>query len=496
MVNFTAIYMKQLFSKHFGIVVVLAGFLLVLLMGEGCKKQSTLNSGGEVRFSTDTLTFDTVFTAAGSFTLSLRIINPQNEKIILSSVRLEQGNNSYFKLNVDGFAGNEVHDLEIAANDSAYVFATVKIDPNAENTPFFIEDKLIATLNGNTFSIPFQAYGQNANYVTDSVLEGNVVWNDPKPYVIIHSALVNTAAKLTIAAGTQVYMHADSRLLVDGTLVVNGTKKDSVVFQGDRLDRAYFGYEGYPGEWGGLYFTSHAKNNELHYTVIKNAGNSAFGLLPAAIQVNRDSSNSTLQQLYMDRVTIENSLGYGLLAFGAHIRVENSLIHTTGAQALALVEGGTYELDNCSIINYGSDKVSHVEYSAAILLNYFKNGNILTSWPLNATLRNCVVYGSLANEFVADSINTAACAINLQNCVIRAEEDHLPIWLSRDATVKLNADPLFTDINKWNFHQKTGSPLIDNGINLSGAIPPIRVSRDLDDKQRTGPWDIGAYEAD
>lgn len=494
MVNFTAIYMKHIFRKHFGLAVLIAGLFFMAMMNEGCKKKSTLNSGGEVRFSTDTLAFDTVFTAAGSFTMSLRIFNPQDEKIVLSSVRLEQGNNSFFKLNVDGFAGNDIKNIEIAANDSAYVFATVKIDPTAANSPFFIEDKLIATLNGNDFSIPVQAYGQNANYIVDSVLKTQI-WSDTIPYVIIHSALVDRGQTLTIPKGCKVFMHADSRLLVDGTLITHGTKDDSVVFQGDRLDRAYFGYEGYPGEWGGIYFTSFAKDNELNYTIIKNGGNTAFGTLPAAIQVNRDSSGSVTRQLYMNGVTIENSLGYGLLSFGGNIRMENSLIHTTGAQALALVEGGHYELDNCTIVNYGSDKVSHVEYPAAILLNYFKNGNTLTSWPMNDTLRNCVIYGSLQNEFVADSIDAAPCAITLKACVLKAEEGKIPTWVARDASVKFSIDPLFTDAAKWNFRPKTGSPLIDNGINLLSVTPRIINGNDLDNKTRTGTWDIGAYEA-
>lgn len=459
-------------------------FLIALCEG-GCKKQTLLSSGGEVKFSTDTLEFDTVFTAQGSFTLSLTILNPQNQKILLSSVRLANGTNSFFKLNVDGFAGNDIKNIEIAANDSAYVFATVNIDPTAANSPFFIEDKLIATLNGNEYSIPVQAYGQNANYIEFQDLTTQT-WNDPKPYVIIRGASVLPNETLTIAAGTRVFMHADARLFIEGTLRVNGTKEDSVVFQGDRLDRAYFGYEGYPGEWGGLYFTSTSKNSELHHTIIKNGGNSAFGAQPASIQVNRDSAGSPLQ-LLLDRVIIENSIGYGLLAFGAHIRMQNCLIHTAGAQAVALVEGGDYELDNCTIASYGTDKVNHTEYPAAILLNYFKNGNVLTAGAMSASLRNCVIYGSLTNEFVADSVDAAPCSITLQSCLLKAEESKIPAWVGRSST-RFNLDPAFTDVPKWNFRPKEGSPLIDGGLTLpTGTL-------DLDDKPRSGTWDIGAYE--
>jgi len=50
---------------------------------------------------------------------------------------------------------------------------------------------------------------------------------------------IDTTATLNISAGTRVYFHADAPMLVDGKLLVNGTKADPVIFRGDRLDPDY-----------------------------------------------------------------------------------------------------------------------------------------------------------------------------------------------------------------------------------------------------------------
>ncbi len=245
------------------IIVLAVGAVFITLMSVSCKKEKKILAvGGSLEFSDDTLKFDTIFTAAGSFTSGLLIFNPQNQEIVISSVRMLNGN-SYFHLNVDGFMGNNISNLRIAPHDSIYVFATVNIDPNNDRTPFIVTDSLVATLNGKEYFVPFTAYGQNARYIKDSVLVGNIVWDTLRPYVIINSAGVQRGSTLTLNAGCRIYMHQNSGLVVFGKLISNGTAKDSVIFQGDRLDRRYFGYEGYPGEWGGIYFNSYSSGSRL-----------------------------------------------------------------------------------------------------------------------------------------------------------------------------------------------------------------------------------------
>lgn len=473
--------------------------LFLILLAGSCKKEQLLTSGGELRFSTDTLTFDTVFTQFASFTMGVKIFNPQGQKINISSVRLEKGNASFFTLNVNGIPGNNVKDLELAANDSLYVFATVRIDPNDETNPFIIEDRIIATLNNQDFSIPVIAYGQNAHYIIDSVIAQSDTWENDLPYVIMKNALVAEGVTLTINKGCRIYMHADSRLFVEGTLITNGTKEDSVIFQGDRLDRAYFGYEGYPGEWGGIYFTSNSSGNELNWTILKNCGNSTrLGtavFFPAAIQVNSDSSNGTIPQLVLNNTIIQNSIGYGILSFGASVSATNLLIHDCGAQALALFQGGRYRFDNCDFINYQPRKLSHIDNPTVAVLNYFDvTDTEFWEGSLDAVFRNCVIYGSIEDELLCRKKGSAAYNARFDHCYIKSSplptsSFTLPDYLQLEDCI-FNDDPQLENPDKWDFRPKSGSPLIDKGI----AIPGLDI--DLNGRLRTGPPDLGCYEAD
>jgi len=456
-----------------------------------CKKDKILTSGGQLRFSVDTLTFDTVFTAAGSFTASVKIYNPQDQEVSISSVRMANGAASYFHLNVDGVKGGIVNNVTIRAHDSIYVFALVNIDPTNDSTPFVIDDKLVATLNGKDFSLPFMAYGQNAYYIVDSVMNSQI-WKTDKPYVVVHSAEVAQGQTLTIPAGCRVYMHQDSRLVVLGTLKATGTKTDSIIFQGDRLDRFYFGYQGYPGEWGGIYYGPYSTGNILSHVWIENAGNSALGAFPAAVEVYEDSLHSGTQ-LKMDHVIIRNSLGYGIISFGGTIHAENCLVNTCGSEALALVQGGNDSFYNCSFVCYGTDKISHTQYPTAVILNYFYTDDThYLVGNTNAWIQNCVFWGGLDTEMVCDKKPSAAYNVVFDHCIVKAGTTSINAAGVTTSACIFNQDPVFKNITTWDFHASTASsPMVNNGASL------LFIVDDLGGQSRPlgGKYDIGCYES-
>lgn len=471
--------------------IVLLFIALITVFNTSCKKEKLLNAGGELRFSVDTLNFDTVFTTMGSYTAQVKIYNPQDQKVNISNIRLQTGSGSYFKLNVNGIPGNNVSNVELAAKDSMYVFATVNIDPNDSTTPFVVHDKLTATMNGKDFSIPFMAYGQNAYYIRDSVMKTQT-WKTDKPYVIINNALIDEGQTLTIPAGCRVYVHADSRLLIWGILNAVGTKKDSIIFQGDRLDRKYFGNVGYPGEWGGLYFNKTSHDNLMNYVILRNCGNSTklgTGVFsPAAIQLNQDTINDTKAMLTMRNCIVENSIGYGILGFGATLVAENCLINACGAQALATFEGGGYILRHCDLITYSSGKISHIDNPVMALINYRDVDDVsYVAGDLVAQLDNCIIWGSLENECFIKKRGNYQFNVSVNNCLIKNAEA-----LSADAVTTnciMNQDPQFENYATFNFRLKSNSPVIGKGKPLAS------VTTDLDGKTRDGSApDIGCYE--
>ena len=499
--------------------IILLAVVFITLMGISCTKVKIQTTGGVLTFSVDTLKFDTVFTAEGSFTTSLVIYNPQNEEVAISSVKLNEGANSFFHLNVDGFAGNSISNqsnLKIAAHDSMYVFATVNINPNNKTNPFVVTDSLVVTMNGKNFYVPFTAYGQNAHYIVDSALTTNATWGtDGLPYVIIWNGdttrprglQINPGYTLTLNQGCQVYVHQNACMAVFGNLLSNGTLSDSVVIKGDRPDPAYWGWLFYPGEWGGMYFGSHT-NSSMNYTRVENGGNGVFSNIPAEIIIYADSSGNlnyntgaftsgAAPQLFLNHCIIENSFGYGIYNWQGSLVASNCNINTTGQQALAIVQGGYDSITNCTFANYGNTAtgLAHSEYGTAAILDYYWDGvpgDPTYYGGLNAVLRNCIVYGSLDSEIVCDATGTPS------NYTTNLLLDHclLSIGTLREGFVTfdsciINLDPQFKNSATGDFHLNTGSPAIDSGTVKNIAFP----FADLDGNAVSGPpINIGCYQ--
>ncbi|MES1222828.1 MAG: hypothetical protein ABUT20_45470, partial [Bacteroidota bacterium] len=242
---------------------------ILLLIISSCKKDTFITSGNAtIRFSTDTLSYDTVFVTAGSIVQSFKIFNTNNQKLRLSKVKLAGGSSSAFKINVDGTTGPEVDNVEIEANDSIYVFATVNVNPTTGDLPFLIRDSISVQYNGNEKFVQLQAFGKNAHFIKNKVIANDTTWTNDLPFVILGGLRVDTNKTLTIQQGCRIYVNANAPIIVDGTLKIYGTKTDSVVFRGDRLD---VDYRDLPGSWPGIYFRTVSKDNVINYALLLNS---------------------------------------------------------------------------------------------------------------------------------------------------------------------------------------------------------------------------------
>ena len=447
-----------------------------------CKKDSFITSPQALLgLSADSLTFDTVFTSVGSVTKSFKILNLNNQKLKLSKVKLLGGASSSFKINVDGTAATEVNNIDIETNDSLYVFVQVNIDPNAGNLPFIISDSILINYNGNDEFVKLQAYGQNAVFLNSRRVSGNATFTKDLPYVILGGLLVDSTAKLTIQPGTKIYLHADAPIIVDGTLIANGTKQESIIFNGDRLDPDY---KDLPASWPGIYFTENSQNNNLQFTVIKNAyqGLIALGL-----------STTTKPKLKISQCIIDNVYDAGILGIQASINADNTLISNCGGNIL-LAYGGDYVFTHCTVASYGNIFTQH-KNPVLQVYNFVKQNNQILTANIKAVFTNCIFWGDggdVEDEVVAKKEGTNTFDVTFHHVLYKVKND--PANVTFDSSIK-NQDPLFDSIevnkSQFDFHFNThpNSPAIDMGV----ATP---FPKDLDDRPRINGLrpDIGCYE--
>ena len=445
-----------------------------------CKKDSFIRSSDAyINITRDSIKFDTVFTTAGSITQSFKIINENDQKILLSKVKLAGGATSAFKININGNPTVEEDNIEVAANDSIYVFVSVYVDQTTTNLPFLLRDSVLINYNGNDRFVKLVAYGQNAHFINNGVLTGNNTWSNDLPYVILGSLRVDTTAALTIEAGCKIYSHADAPFLVDGTLIINGEKDNEVIFRGDRLDNDY---KDLPASWPGIYFRGTSKDNVLTFAVIKNATD--------AVVVNDLSINSN-PKLIIHQGIIDNAFEAGLFAINGSIQADNTLITNCGNN-IVLQLGGEYSFTNCTVACYSNQYLLHTNPVLQASDASIDNGATTTA-DLTASFVNCIFWGDAGvdDEVSVDKEGSGIFNVSLENCIYKAINDPANTTLTSSLQ---NLDPSFDSVdvsNKYYDFRITKNPDAP-GIN-TGTI--VAFPFDLDNKTRAvGLPDIGSYE--
>ena len=121
-------------------------------------------NANSLSFSTDTLTFDTVFTTLGSTTQYFKVFNHSKQPLTINSIQLQQLQGTQYRMNVDGTPGTSFTNIQIPGRDSIYVFVEVTVNPNSTTTPFVIIDNVDFTVGNKTQTVFLQAFGQNAHF--------------------------------------------------------------------------------------------------------------------------------------------------------------------------------------------------------------------------------------------------------------------------------------------------------------------------------------------
>ena len=460
-----------------------------------CRNDNFLtDSSARLDFSVDTVMFDTVFTTIGSTTQQLRVKNNNKQPVKLSSVRLANGSDSQFRLNINGLPASETTNVEIAGNDSMYIFVEVTVDPTNENDPMVIQDSILFELNGNIQDVDLVAYGQDMHVYRNEVIETQT-WINDKPHLIYDSIFIDQGHTLTIEAGTRVHFHKNARMFVFGNLDVNGTKEDSVVFQGSRLE---YMYTDVPGQWIGIVFVEGSRNNVLEYAVIKNG---VIGLNVGTLDQDPENLRPVVR---LRNTKIEHMTYAGIYALQANIIATNCLIDNCGVYNMALTMGGTYEFLHCTFASYWPYKV-RTEPSVVITNNlvipvYNEETEEVTDTTFAYDLRradfgNCIIYGSITNELGLGELEGHRFNYKFDHCLLKADTSIHTTDETHFINPLVNPERFkFMDPNHHDYRLDTLSPAKDyctyDLINENWQL----LEKDLKGDLRDSKPDIGAYE--
>lgn len=514
-------------------------FLLLLLLGfaitfTSCRDDFDFEpSTGGLEFSRDTVYLDTVFTNIGSSTYTLKVYNRSNKDIKIPGIQLGDGENSKYRLMVDGVTGKVFNDVELLAKDSMFVFIETTIDYSeyANNTTTFLyTDNIqfssttgtqkveLVTLVQDAYFLYPQRFdeGYEAIHYNDTTdiygfelnqndHDDEYHWNNSKPYVVYGFAAVPSGKTLNIDPGARAYFHANSGLLVQqgGTLNINGTPSSTenlekeVIFEGDRLEPDFADIA---GQWFGVIIMSGTDNNINHLT-LKNA-TLGIWLQPKNLAANPIVSpklNITNSQLY-------NCANFGILAEAATITGENLVANNAGEASVSLLLGGNYDFKYSTFANYSTA----YNQRPLDLMDYYVSGNTTYTSSLTANFDNCIIYGS-GNLGV--NIDRKGDANNLQlrfnKCLIKIVDtygqlntlDYYNGTANKPAVADYSSsliaanssqqNPKFVDAKNNDLHIITGDSAADGA---AGSVT-TQFSTDVTGLSRTTPTDIGAYES-
>ncbi|GAA4274693.1 hypothetical protein GCM10022258_39890 [Aquimarina gracilis] len=482
---------------------------------------------GNLQFSTDTLYLDTIFTNIGSSTYSFKVYNRTDEDFTIPEIALERGENSGYRLNVDGIPGKSFENIQVLAKDSIFVFVetTTDITDQTTETEFLYTDRILFDSGGNQQDIDLVTLIKDAIFLFPSRdamtgevetlllgldedsneirIEGFFLQDDQlnftneKPYVIYGYAAIPSGRTLTIDAGARVHFHANSGLIAanNATLQVNGEisndselLENEVIFEGDRLEPQF---SNTPGQWGTIWLTAGSTGHIINHTTIKNA---TVGIL-------MDSNDGgTAPTLTLTNTQIYNSSNVGLLARTGNVQGENVVINNSGQVSLNCSLGGTYNFNHCTFTNYTRIGTLTRSLPSVLIDNNLQisDTEVLTADLIEANFSNCIIYGNTDLELLFSRVEGTTFNYNFKNCLIRFNDFNNnftdnPLYDFTNTSLFensiLNQDPDFKDPfeNMMNIGENSAA----NGMGST----PTSGSDILNTPRNTNAPDIGAYES-
>ena len=445
-----------------------------------CKKDKNFTKD-HLDFSADTVLFDTVFTTIGSTTKRFKVYNRNFGRIKIDEIELMGGEGSPFRINFDGVPGIYHSNIEIEGRDSLYGFVEVTLQVNGLSNPLVISDSIRFLTNGLNQYLKLDVWGQDAYFHAAGPGESLVLvsddielWNNDKPHVLYGLVAVDSAERLTIPQGTNIYCHKNSRLIIyKGSLDIQGVYGNEVTFQGDRLESFY---DDVTGQWFGIQLIG-ARESNIDYAIIKN-GSIGLGIY-----------EQPEGPIALSNTIIDNSNFFNLHVSdgGQLFRAENCLFGDAGTSSAFLEQCSYFNIRHCNFVNFWAGSRN----GPALAIRNWKqleSGDIQLVNVLDSRIDNCIVNGNGLTEYVLDTLPLDGLTFDVTLNSSLLEREEIYDYENYAPSVLWNVDPQFVDYLNRDFHLSPSSPLVNAGdpLNTNAA--------DIEGMGRGGSPDIGLYE--
>ncbi len=453
--------------------------LLVSVLVSCCDRYDFVPTGSaDLRFSSDTISFDTVFTPLGSSTFSCKVYNNSSQNLLIDEVKLAAGGASPFLMNVDGRAGYSVRNIHLAKKDSLFIFIEVQ-----KLRELLLTDQIVFVTGGveQASKIELVAYGQDVVLIIrDTVMRSDLTFSAEKPYIINANVTVDTGIKATVEAGAKLYFGRKCGMTVNGELVAIGQQANPCVFSHPRYNDPWYGTAS--GQWEGVTISATGKAN-LEYVHMQGP---RYGLV-VVDTLGEVGTNYPQLNLSKGSVTYAE---VGIFNQNGSFIIDNTLITNCLSNALRL-EGGAGQAYQCTFATYSM--LNGEYHGPQVALQNFSVRALLDSvfYPSTiATLENSIIYGNNVNELSIQQRKASPMSYSFGYSIIKLSSS-FDISDPNHFYKISKQDPRFKSIEKNDFHLGQGSPAINAGSTSTATSFPV----DLDGYNRTAMQDstMGCY---
>jgi hypothetical protein len=474
-------------------ILFVCGFVLLSMIA--CHPQDTITSATQIRFSQDSVYFDTVFTSIGSSTQRIMLYNDSKDPVFIESI---SSKTTYFQINLDGENQIDlIKHYEIPAQDSIFLFIRACIDPFKQDNPVLIEDTLLFVIDNNVVSLPMQAYGQDV--ILLKTKEGRTefpsgyTFHANRPYLIYDTVLV--AGKMQIMSGATLYMHNNASIYALGSVEALGEKNAPITIRGDRLDKLFekVPYKYASGQWGGLYFL-HYKGEPIPTYELNHVHLLSGNIGLYCLSEDKDERGI----LSMRNSKVHNHAMYGVVLQNTDADISNCEISNCAAYCVYLA-GGTHTLTHNTIASffgypYTTINIHQVmrEDVAALYIN-----NLSKQYaPTVANIRNCIITGARENNIALATPLPSYYTGEIIGNYIKSDTLQVPnsrgnIYAQKnDSAVFINTHYLYKEYIYYDFHLDSLSP----ARGIADSIISLSYPMDIENLQRKPHPDAGCYE--